>query len=65
MEIKKIKFPAFKPWLKKDSEHRPSPIKGNLPDWYKNMDRFLKNEQTGEYYENPEFPYGKWITWKG
>jgi hypothetical protein len=65
VETKNIKFPAFKPWLKKDSEHRPSPIKTTIPEWYKDMDRFLKNEQTDEYYENPEFPYGKWITWKG
>lgn len=65
MDTKKIKFLAFKPWLKKDSEHRPTPTQKTLPSWYKNMDRYLKNKQTGEYYEDPKPPYGKWITWKG
>jgi len=67
-------FRSFRSWLNKDSSSVPSPTQSEIPQWYKDADRFAKNP-IGEYYKAPKevcpFPkegtkddYGKIPTWK-
>lgn len=71
----KIIFKSFRPWLRKDSPSVPTPTQNEIPEWYKNADRFAKDPFTGEYYKATKemcpFPkkgtvddYGKVQTWK-
>lgn len=68
-------FRSFRPWINKDSKSTPTSTQNEIPQWYKDADRFAKNELTGEYYKAPQgvcpFPkegteddYGKIPTWK-
>ena len=74
MEIKKIIFRSFRPWLNKESSSVPSTTHSVIPKWYKDADRFAKMPN-GEYYKAPNtvcpFPkegttndFGKIPTWK-
>lgn len=74
IESKIVIFRSFRPWLNKDSKSVPTPTQKEIPDWYKNADRFAK-DPNGEYYQAPKevcpFPkegsvddYGKIPTWK-
>ena len=67
-------FRSFRPWLNKDSVSVPVPTQKEIPEWYKDADRFAKMPN-GEYYKAPKqvcpFPkegtvddYGKIPTWK-
>ena len=67
-------FRAFRPWLSKESSSVPEPTQDNIPDWYKNADRFAKMPN-GEYWkatkeicpvakEGTIDDYGKIPTWK-
>lgn len=67
-------FRSFRPWLNKESKSVPAPTQSEIPQWYKDADRFAK-DPTGEYYKAPKqvcpFPkegttddYGKIPTWK-
>lgn len=58
-----------------ESKSKPEPAQSNIPEWYKEADRFAKDMFTGEYYkatkENCPFPkhgteddYGMIVTWK-
>lgn len=58
-----IQFIANKSWLKKDSKSAPAPAaRKNIPDWYKDGDRFFKG-QDGNYVIDP-IVGGKMPTWK-
>jgi hypothetical protein len=39
----KIKFIANRPWLNKSTKTKPSPAIKNIPEWYRNASRYLKN----------------------
>jgi hypothetical protein len=67
-------FRSFRAWLNKDSKSVPTSTKDEIPEWYKDADRFAKMPN-GEYYKAPKgtcpFPkegttddYGKIPTWK-
>ena len=67
-------FRPFRPWIKKNDISTPAPTQKEIPDWYKDADRFAKMPN-GEYYKAPKevcpFPkegttddYGKIPTWK-
>lgn len=67
-------FRSFKPWLNKESKSVPRPTQSEIPQWYKDADRFAK-DPSGQYYKAPKgicpFPkegttddYGKIPTWK-
>lgn len=60
--MKKIKFVSNRPWLSKQSTSVPQPASKNIPNWYREADRFYKNPQTGEYWLDPN--NGKMPTWK-
>jgi hypothetical protein len=75
MAFNPIKFKSYRPWLTKESKSVPSPTQKEIPQWYKDADRFAKNPVTGEYYKAPKevcpFPkegttddYGMIPTWK-
>jgi hypothetical protein len=68
-------FKSYRVWLNKESISVPSPTQSEIPEWYKDADRFAKNPFTEEYYaatkEMCPFPkkgtendYGKIPTWK-
>ena len=68
------RFTSFRPWLNKDSVSVPVPTQKEIPDWYKDADRFAKMPN-GEYYKASKevcpFPkegttddYGRIPTWK-
>jgi hypothetical protein len=68
-------FRSYRPWLNKSSKSTPSTAQSVIPKWYKDADRFAKNQQTGEYYkaskevcpfpkEGTDDDYGKIPTWK-
>ncbi|MFN7584129.1 MAG: hypothetical protein ACK5P0_02100 [bacterium] len=68
------KFVSYRPWLNKESKSVPVPTQKEMPDWYKDADRFAKMPN-GEYYKAPKevcpFPkegttddFGKVPTWK-
>ena len=70
----KISFKSYRPWLTKQSDSVPSPTQKEIPQWYKDADRFAKMPN-GEYYKAPKevcpFPkegttndYGMIPTWK-
>jgi hypothetical protein len=59
----KIKIVSNRPWLTKDSVSVPRAIIKTLPEWYRKADKWVKNPQTDEYWEDPT--YGKMPTWKG
>ena len=61
--MKKIRLVSNRPWLTKDSVSTPKPIIKTLPEWYKKADKWVKNPNTGEHWEDPN--YGKMPTWKG
>ena len=74
LEYKSIIFRAFRPWLNKESKSAPSSTQKEIPEWYKEADRFAKMPN-GEYLKAPKevcpFPkegttddYGKIPTWK-
>ena len=67
-------FKSYRPWLNNDSKSVPSSAQNEIPDWYKNADRFAKMPN-GEYYkatkemcpvpkEGTTDDYGKAPTWK-
>ncbi len=67
-------FRSFRPWLNKDSASTPVPTQKEIPDWYKDADRFAKMPN-GEYFkatkqicpvvkEGTTDDYGKIPTWK-
>jgi hypothetical protein len=75
MDINKIIFRSYRPWLNKQSLSVPVPTQKVIPDWYKDADRFVKNPGTGEYFKATQmvcpFPkegttddYGLIPTWK-
>lgn len=75
INFNKIIFTSYRSWLNKESFSTPSPAKNEIPNWYKDADRFAKNPFTEEYYsatkEMCPFPkkgttddYGKIPTWK-
>jgi len=68
------KFTSFRPWINKEDISVPVPTQKEIPDWYKDADRFAKMPN-GEYYKATKevcpFPkegtaddYGKIPTWK-
>ena len=68
------KFRSFRPWLNKEDISVPVPTQKEVPDWYKNADRFAKMPN-GEYWKATKevcpFPregttddFGKIPTWK-
>jgi hypothetical protein len=68
-------FRSFRPWLTVESKSVPKPTQSEIPEWYKDADRFAKNPINNEYYKAPKevcpFPkegttddYGKIPTWK-
>lgn len=58
-----IKFVSNKSWLTKDSKHSPiASIHKNIPEWYKDGDRFYKGPD-GQYVIDPMVG-GKMPTWK-
>lgn len=74
MSLKNAIFRPFRPWLNKDSNSVPVPTQKEIPEWYKNADRYAKMPN-GEYYQATKevcpFPkdgtvddYGKIPTWK-
>jgi hypothetical protein len=69
-----VTFRSFRPWSNKESKSVPVPTQKEIPEWYKNADRFAKMPN-GEYYKATKemcrrFPedgsddYGKIPTWK-
>ncbi len=75
LDINKIIFRAFRPWLTKFSPSVPGTTHSVMPKWYKDADRFAKNPVNGEYYKATKevcpFPkegtkddYGYIPTWK-
>lgn len=62
MDIKKIIFTNNRPWLTKDSLHKPTSIIKTIPEWYRKMDRFMRNPQNNEFYIGHDG--GKIPTWK-
>lgn len=67
-------FKSYRPWLNKDSKSVPSPAQSEIPNWYKDADRFAKMPN-GEYYkatkqlcpvpkDGTTDDYGKIPTWK-
>lgn len=62
MDIKKIIFTNNRPWLNKDSLFKPTPILKTIPEWYRKMDRFIKNPQNNDFYIGQDG--GKMPTWK-
>lgn len=74
-KLNKIIFRSYRPWLNKESKSIPTPTQKDIPQWYKDADRFAKDLNTGEYYKATKevcpFPkegtaddYGKIPTWK-
>jgi hypothetical protein len=72
---KLIIFRSFRSWINNNSLSIPSPTQSTIPVWYKEADRFAKNEITGEHYKATSqvcpFPkegtvddYGLIPTWK-
>ena len=72
---KPVIFKSYRPWLTKESKSAPSSTQKEIPQWYKDADRFAKNPINGEYYKAPKevcpFPkpgttddYGMIPTWK-
>jgi len=70
-----IKFRAANTSVTESNPSVPSPTQSQIPDWYKEADRFAKHPITGDYYKAPQavcpFPkegtkddYGKIPTWK-
>ena len=70
-----VVFKSYRPWINEHSKSIPSPTQEEIPQWYKEADRFAKNPITNEYYKAPKnicpFPkegtlddYGKIPTWK-
>lgn len=57
----KIKFVSNRSWLSLESQSRPGPIIKELPDWYKDADRFALMPN-GEPWIGPDG--GKMVTWK-
>jgi len=47
------KFRSFRPWLDKENISTPVPTQKEMPDWYKDADRFAKMPN-GEYYKAPK-----------
>ncbi len=63
MDTKKIKFVANRTWLELESPSTPGPIVKDLPQWYREADRFAVDPRTGEYPQMPALG-GKIPTWK-
>ena len=74
-EYNSVIFKSYRPWVTKESKSVPSPTQKEIPQWYKDADRFAKNPVNGEYYKAPKevcpFPkagttddYGMIPTWK-
>jgi hypothetical protein len=59
--LSKIKFISNQEWTKKTSYSVPTPTIKELPDWYKDADRFARMPN-GEHYVEPG--QGKIPTWK-
>lgn len=70
-----VQFKSYRPWLTEQSKSTPSPTQKEIPQWYKDADRFAKNPLTGDYYKAPRevcpFPkegttddFGMIPTWK-
>jgi len=59
--MKIINFISNRPWLDKESQSQPVPISKSMPKWYKEADRFVKDEN-GEYVIGKDD--GKVLTWK-
>jgi hypothetical protein len=38
----------------KESKSAPTPTQKEIPQWYKDADRFAKNPINGEYYKAPK-----------
>jgi hypothetical protein len=58
----KIKFISNRPWLNETSVSKPEPIIKSIPSWFREADRFAKDQRSGEYYVGPD--NGKIPTWK-
>ncbi len=58
----KIKFISNAPWLNKNSSSAPDPAIKNIPNWYKNSDRYVKKPD-GTHYEDPH-QGGRALSWK-
>jgi hypothetical protein len=58
----KIKFISNRPWLNETSISKPEPIIKSIPSWFREADRFAKDQRSGEYYVGPD--NGKIPTWK-
>lgn len=43
-----------RPWLQKDDISVPKPTSKSMPEWFRQADRFAKNDHTGEYYIGPD-----------
>ena len=59
--MNQIKFVSNRPWLNEKSISTPSPVSKDIPDWFKEADRFYKMPD-GEYAIMPDG--GKVPTWK-
>lgn len=75
MKYKKILFRSLRPSTSKLSSSLPQPTQNNIPNWYRDADRFAKNQKTNEYIkankqicpfpkEGTEDDYGLMPTWK-
>ena len=56
-----ISFISNRPWLTRDSKSTPTPTSKTIPEWYRQADRFAKDEN-GDYWIGPD--NGKVPTWK-
>ena len=74
LNINKVIFRPYRPWLNKNSISAPSTTHSVMPEWYKTADRFAKMPN-GEYFkatkahcpvakEGTKDDYGKIPTWK-
>lgn len=56
-----IKFISNRSWLNTDSTSKPTPTVKNIPDWYRDADRYA-TKPDGEHWIGPDG--GKVVTWK-
>ena len=56
-----IKFVSNRSWLNENSKSKPTPIIRNIPDWYKDADRYALMPN-GQPWIGPDG--GKFVTWK-
>jgi hypothetical protein len=70
-----ITFKSYRPWINEKDLSAPSTTQSVMPLWYKEADRFAKNQFNGEYYKATKDicpvakdgtvdDYGKIPTWK-